>query len=82
MFFKGRSGEVMGESRILFYHYLDDDTEDEETDLTGQMEMPRTGDIMYRKEKVWRVTGVYAVPLTAQSPTSAFIYWIFRHQNS
>ena len=58
----------MGESRILFYHYLDDDTEDEETDLTGQMEMPRTGDIIYRKEKIWKVTGVYAVPLTDPVP--------------
>jgi hypothetical protein len=27
--------------------------------------MPRTGDIVHRKEKAWRVTGVYAVPLSA-----------------
>jgi hypothetical protein len=58
------SGEVMGEARILIYRYLEDDSEDEEADLTGQIEMPRTGDIVYRKEKVWRVTGVYALPLT------------------
>ena len=51
----------MGEARILIYRYLEDDSEDEETDLTGQMEMPRTGDIVYRKEKVWKVTGVYAL---------------------
>lgn len=50
----------MGKPKILIYCYLDDDHEDEETDLTGEIEMPRMGDLIYRKEKTWKVTGVFS----------------------
>ena len=52
-----------GRGQIFTYRYLDDE-EEEETDVTGYLEMPRNGDIIYRKEKTWKVSGVYAVPLS------------------
>ncbi len=61
-------GKVMGEPKVLIYRYLDDDEEDEETDLTGEIEMPRMGDLIYRKEKTWKVTGVYAGALKHPIP--------------
>lgn len=58
----------MDRAKILIYRYLDNDVEEEETDLTGEIEIPRMGDIIYRKEKTWKVTGVYAGTLTDQIP--------------
>jgi hypothetical protein len=49
-------GEVMGGAKILIY--LEDHEEDEETDLTGEIDIPRMGDITYRKDKTWKITGV------------------------
>jgi hypothetical protein len=58
----------MDGGKILIYRYLDNDEEEEETDWTGEIEIPRMGDIIYRKEKTWKVTGVYAGALTDPTP--------------
>jgi len=58
----------MDGAKILIYRYLDDDEEEEESDLTGEIEIPRMGDIIYRKEKTWKVTGVYPGTLTDPIP--------------
>jgi hypothetical protein len=60
--------KVMGEPKILIYRCLDDDDEDEETDLTGEIKIPRMGDLLYRKEKTWKVTGIYADTLADPIP--------------
>ena len=61
-------GQVMGRAKILIYRYLDDHEEDEETDLTGEIDIPRMGDIIYRKDKTWKITGVYADTLSDPIP--------------
>jgi hypothetical protein len=61
-------GKAMGSAKILIYRYLDDDEEDEETDLTGRLKIPGRGHIIYRKDKTWKVTGVYAAPPTDAIP--------------
>jgi hypothetical protein len=60
-------GDVMSGSKILVYRYLGDD-EEEETDSTGEIEMPRLGDLIYRREKTWKVTGVFTNGLTDPIP--------------
>ena len=53
----------MAQAKIFVYRYLEsDEEEDEEEDLTGSLEIPRVGDIIFRKEKVWRVAAVLVVP--------------------
>jgi hypothetical protein len=59
---------VRNEAKILIYRYLNDEDEEEETDLTGELEIPRMGDIIYRKEKTWKITGVYTGTLTDPIP--------------
>lgn len=55
-------------AKILIYPYPGDEDEEEDTDLTGEVEVPRMGDIIYRKEKTWKVTGVYAGTITDPIP--------------
>jgi hypothetical protein len=52
----------MSEAKIFSYRYIDNEEadQDEESDLTGTLQMPRLGDIIYRREKPCKVTGVYA----------------------
>jgi len=33
--------------------------EEEETELTGEIEVPRLGDILFRKNQAWKVVGIY-----------------------
>ena len=49
--------------KIFIYRYLDHDEliEEEEADLTGAIELPRTGDIIYRREQCWKVVAIYAI---------------------
>jgi hypothetical protein len=50
----------MVEAKTIVYRYDDlDATEEEVTDLTGSVEVPRLGDIIFRKNQSWRVMGVY-----------------------
>jgi hypothetical protein len=50
----------MNEAKTFIYRY-DGATphEEEETDFSGLREMPRMGDLIYRRRKMWRVMGVY-----------------------
>ena len=41
----------MAGAKILLYRCLGQEEEEEETDLIGQTEVPRNGDIIYRKKK-------------------------------
>lgn len=56
--------------KILMYRYLDDEEliEEEETDSTGEFELPRNGDIIYRREQCWKVVAIYTVDATAPVP--------------
>jgi len=49
--------------KIFMYRYLDEDEliEEEETDLTGEIELPRRGDIIYRRDQCWKVVAIYTV---------------------
>jgi hypothetical protein len=60
----------MSQVKILSYYYIDDDNqeEDEETDLTGEIVLPRRGDIIYRRDKSWKVVAVYAAALNDPFP--------------
>ncbi len=51
----------MSEPKIFSYRYIDNEEHDhdEESDLTGDLAMPQLGDIIYRNEKPYKVTGVY-----------------------
>jgi hypothetical protein len=61
----------MPDAKILSYRYIDNDEaeEDDEFDLSGILKMPRRGDIIYRREKPFKVTGVYAA---ADQPVPKF----------
>ena len=58
--------------KIFMYRYLEEDelVEDEETDLTGEIEIPRRGDIIYRREQCWKVVAIYTV--AADEPVPRF----------
>lgn len=59
----------MSQAKVFVYRYLEsDDEEDEDHDLTGEMELPKRGDIVYRKGKIWKVAGVYSFPLNESIP--------------
>jgi hypothetical protein len=50
----------MSDAKVIVYRYDDlDATEEEETDSTGYLEVPRLGDLVFRRNKVWKVMGVY-----------------------
>jgi hypothetical protein len=50
----------MAEAKTIVFRYDDlDATEEEVTDLTGSVEVPRVGDIIFRKNQLWKVMGVY-----------------------
>jgi hypothetical protein len=50
----------MAEAKTFIYRYDNDSTwEEEETDFEGCADVPRIGDLLYRKRKVWKVTGVF-----------------------
>ena len=49
----------MGGAKILIYRYLDDD---EDTDLTAEIEIPRMGEIICRKEKTWKELACMPAP--------------------
>ena len=42
----------------LIYQYESDPESEEETDLEGKTEIPRAGDLIYRRGKIWKVTDV------------------------
>jgi hypothetical protein len=49
------------------YRYLDcpddeDGGEEEEFDLVGNMKMPTVGDLVYRRDKIWKIVEIYAIP--------------------
>ena len=61
----------MLQAKIFMYRYLEDDLiEEEETDLNGNIEMPRKGDIIYRRGQCWKVVAIYSV--TTDEPALRF----------
>ena len=50
----------MSEAKTFVYKYDDLNVSEEvETDLTGDVPVPRVGDLLLRKNKAWKVMGVY-----------------------
>jgi hypothetical protein len=60
----------MPQVKIFMYRYIDDDEcpEEEETDLTGEIEIPKKGDIIYRRGRCWKVVAIYAVAIDQSIP--------------
>lgn len=58
--------------KILMYRYLEEDelTEEEENDLIGEIELPRRGDIVYRRGQFWKVVAIYTI--AADEPVPRF----------
>ena len=47
-------------TKTFIYRYDNDPQNDEEvTDSLGEVEVPRMGDLMYLKDRTWKVTGVF-----------------------
>ena len=47
-------------TKTFIYRYDNDRENDEEvTDSLGEVEVPRMGDLMYLKDRTWKVTGVF-----------------------
>lgn len=65
-------GMASVQPKIFMYRYLDDDEliEEEQADLSGELELPRNGDIIYRRERCWKVVAIYAVD--ADKPVPRF----------
>ncbi len=50
----------MPAARTFIYRYDGRDaSEEEEIDFAGIRQIPQIGDLIYRKQIIWRVTGVY-----------------------
>jgi hypothetical protein len=49
----------MPDPKIFIFQYESDPECEEESDLEGKTDMPRTGDLIYRRDKIWKVTGVF-----------------------
>jgi hypothetical protein len=58
----------MAQVRVFIYRYIEIDEEDEETDLTGEIELPGRGDIIYRRQKAWKVAAIYSMPVSNPFP--------------
>lgn len=66
-------GDTVSQAKILVYRYLgSDNEEDEDHDLTGEMDLPKRGDIIYRKERAWKVVAIYTSALNDPLPR----FWI------
>jgi hypothetical protein len=51
----------MPDAKTFIYRYDGDHaSEEEETDFEGKIDIPRMGDIMYRRDRTWKVTGVFS----------------------
>jgi len=50
----------MPEAKTFIYRYDDDrENEEEVSDSLGEIDVPRMGDLMYLKDRTWKVTGVF-----------------------
>ncbi len=49
----------MPETKTFIYRYDDLSDVEELMDLLGEVEVPRMGDLMYLKDRTWKVTGVF-----------------------
>jgi hypothetical protein len=49
----------MPETKTFIYRYNDFSDVEELTDPLGEVEVPRMGDLMYLKDRTWKVTGVF-----------------------
>jgi hypothetical protein len=50
----------MPETKTFIYRYDDDrENEEEVTDSLREVEVPRMRDLMYLKDRTWKVTGVF-----------------------
>jgi hypothetical protein len=49
----------MPETKTFVYRYDDLSDEEELTDPLGEVEVPRMGDLLYLKDRTWKVTGVF-----------------------
>ena len=54
----------MPETKTFIYRYDDCEDEEEVTDSMGEVDVPRRGDLMYLKDRTWKVTGVFLEPGT------------------
>jgi hypothetical protein len=50
----------MPETKTFIYRYDDDrENEEEVSDSLGEIDVPRMGDLMYLKDRTWKVTAVF-----------------------
>ncbi len=49
----------MPDPKTFIYEYESDPESENESDLEGKTELPRAGDLIYRRQKIWKVTGIY-----------------------
>ncbi len=49
----------MPDPKAFIYQYESDPESENEPDLEGKTDIPRAGDLIYRRQKIWKVTGVY-----------------------
>jgi len=49
----------MPETKTFIYRYDDLSEVEELTDPLGEVDVPRMGDLLYLKDRTWKVTGVF-----------------------